>query len=166
MGVSSTFQATSETSRRNPMARSVLASNLDPFAHLLRLQKELQRTVQQPLGWFASSMVGQGAFPPVNIFKRDDGCVVRIEVPGLSPEELSIESQGQSLKFSGKRGSEGESGTVHRNERWRGEFGRSVELPRELNPSTANADYKNGVLSIHVPLRDEAKPQQITVQAS
>jgi HSP20 family molecular chaperone IbpA len=82
MGVSSTFQATSETSRRNPMARSVLASNLDPFAHLLRLQKELQRTVQQPLGW-------------VNIFKRDDGCVVRIEVPGLSPEELSIESQGQ-----------------------------------------------------------------------
>jgi len=148
------------------MARSVLASNLDPFAHLLRLQKELQRTVQQPLGWFASSMVGQGAFPPVNIFKRDDGCVVRIEVPGLSPEEFSIESQGQSLKFSGKRSSEGESGTVHRNERWRGEFGRSVELPRELNPSKASADYKNGVLSIHVPLRDEAKPQQITVQAS
>ena len=148
------------------MARSVLASNLDPFAHLIRLQKELQRTVQQPLGWFASSVVGQGAFPPVNIFKRDDGCVVRIEVPGLSPEELSIESQGQSLKFSGKRGSEGESGTVHRNERWRGEFGRSVELPRELNPSKASADYKNGVLSVHVPLRDEAKPQKITVRAS
>ena len=85
---------------------------------------------------------------------------------GLSPEELSIESQGQSLKFSGKRGSEGESGTVHRNERWRGEFGRSVELPRELNPSKASADYKNGVLSVHVPLRDEAKPQKITVRAS
>ena len=148
------------------MARSVLASNLDPFAHLLRLQKELQRTVQQPLGWFASSVVGQGAFPPVNIFKRDDGYVVRMEVPGLSPEDLSIESQGQSLKFSSKRSSEGGPGAAHRNERWQGEFSRSVELPRELNPSKATADYKNGVLSIHVPLRDEAKPQQITVRAS
>ena len=132
------------------MARSVLATNLDPFAHLLRLQKELQRTGQQPLGWFASSVVGQGAFPPVNIFKRDDGYVVRLEVPGLSSEDLSIESQG----------------TVYRNERWQGEFSRSVELPRELNPSKASADYKNGILSIHVPLRDEAKPQQITVRAS
>ena len=102
----------------------------------------------------------------MNIFKRDDGSVVRMELPGLSPEDLSIESQGQSLKFSGKRSPEGGPGTVHRNERWRGEFGRSVELPRELNPSKASADYKNGVLSVHVPLRDEAKPQQITVRAS
>jgi HSP20 family protein len=148
------------------MARTVLASNLDPFAHLLRLQKELQRTAQQPLGWFASSVVGQGAFPPVNIFKRDDGYVVRMEVPGLSSEDLSIESQGQSLKLSGKRSSESEPGTAHRNERWQGEFSRSVELPRELNPSKASADYKNGILSVHVPLRDEAKPQQITVRAS
>ena len=148
------------------MPRSVLATNLDPFAHLLRLQKDLQRTVQQPLGWFASSVVGQGAFPPVNIFKRDDGYVVRMEVPGLSSEDLSIESQGQSLKLSGKRSSEGGLGTAHRNERWQGEFSRSVELPRELNPSKASADYKNGVLSVHVPLRDEAKPQKITVRAS
>jgi len=148
------------------MPRSVLATNMEPFAHLLRLQRELQRTGQQPLGWFASSVVGQGAFPPVNIFKRDDGCVVRVEVPGLSPEDLSIESQGQSLKFSSKRSSEGAPGTVYRNERWQGEFSRSVELPRELNPSKASADYKNGILSIHVPLRDEAKPQQITVRAS
>jgi len=89
-----------------------------------------------------------------------------MEVPGLSSEDLSIESQGQSLKFSSKRSSEGESGTVHRNERWQGEFSRSVELPRELNPSKASAEYKNGVLSVHVPLRDEAKPQQINVRAS
>jgi HSP20 family protein len=148
------------------MARSVVASNLDPFEHLLRLQKELQRRVQQPLGWFASSVVGQGAFPPLNIFKCKDGYVVRMEVPGLCPEDLSIESQGQSLKFSSKRSSESGPGAVHRNERWQGEFSRSVELPRELNPSKASAEYKNGILSVHVPLRDEAKAQQIAVRAS
>jgi HSP20 family protein len=148
------------------MARSVLVSNLDPFAHLRRLQNELERSVHQPLGWFASSVVGRGAFPPVNIFRRADGCVVRVEVPGLSAEDISIESRGQSLAITGKRSSEAAPGTLHRNERWEGEFSRLVELPRELNPSKADADYKNGVLSIHVPLRDEAKPHQITVRAS
>jgi HSP20 family protein len=102
----------------------------------------------------------------VNIFKRSDGCIVRVEVPGLAAEDVSIETQGQSLTISGKRGSEGAPGTVHRNERWSGEFSRSLELPRELNPSKAEADYKNGVLSIHVPLRDEAKRRQIDVRAS
>ena len=148
------------------MARSVLVSGLDPFAHLVRLQNELERTVRQPLGWFASSFVGRGAFPPVNIFKQADAYVVRVEVPGLTPDDISIQSQGQSLTITGKRSFEAAPDTVHRNERWEGEFSRSLELPRELNPSQASADYKNGVLTIRVPLRDEAKPKQIAVRAS
>lgn len=148
------------------MTPSTFISTSDPFAHLLRLQRELEQSVRQPFRWFTSGAIGRGAFPPVNIFKRDDGCVVRVEIPGLAADDISIESQGQSLTISGKRGTEGAAGTVHRNERWRGEFSRSVELPRELNPSKAEADYKNGVLSIRVPLREEAQPRQITVRAS
>ena len=148
------------------MRRRAFISTRDPFAHLLRLQNELEQSVRHPFTWFASSAIGRGAFPPVNIFKRGDGCVVRVEVPGLSAEDVSIETRGQSLTISGKRGSEGAPGTVHRNERWSGEFSRSLELPRELNPSKAEADYENGVLSIHVPLREEAKPRQIDVRAS
>lgn len=148
------------------MRRRAFISTRDPFAHLLRLQDELEQSVRQPFGWFASSAIGRGAFPPVNIFRRSDGCIVRAEVPGLAAEDLSIESQGQSLTISGKRGSEGAPGTVHRNERWGGEFSRSVELPRDLNPAKAEADYENGVLSIRVPLREEAKARQITVRAS
>jgi HSP20 family protein len=148
------------------MTRSALITTRDPFAHLLRLQDELERSVRQPFRWFASSSIGRGAFPPVNIFKQSDGCVVRLEVPGLAAEDLTIESQGQSLTITGKRASEGAPGTVHRNERWSGEFSRSLEFPRDLNPSQAEADYKNGVLIIRVPLRDEAKARQIAVRAA
>ena len=148
------------------MTRSAFITTRDPLAHLLRLQHELEQSVRQPFRWFTSSTIGRGAFPPVNIFKQSNGCVIRLEVPGMAAEDLSIESQGQSLTFSGKRSSEGAPGTVHRNERWGGEFSRSVELPRDLNPSKAEASYKNGVLSIHVPLREEAKARQITVRAS
>ena len=148
------------------MTRSAFITTRDPFAHLLRLQRELEQSVRQPFRWFTSGTIGRGAFPPSNIFKQSNGCVLRLEVPGLAAEDLSIESQGQSLTLSGKRSSEGAPGTVHRNERWVGEFSRSVELPRELNPSKAEASYKNGVMSIHVPLREEAKTRQITVRAS
>ena len=78
----------------------------------------------------------------------------------------SIESQNQTLTVSGKRSNEGAPGTLHRNERWSGEFRRSIELTRDLNPSAATAEYRNGVLSIHVPVREDAKPQQIAVQSS
>ena len=148
------------------MTRSTFISTREPFAHLLRLQDELEQSFRQPFRWFASSAIGRGAFPPVNIFRRSDGCVVRVEVPGLAAEDLSIESQGQSLTITGKRGSEGAPGTLHRHERWGGEFSRSLELPRDLNPSQAEGEYKNGVLSIRVPLREEAKVRQITVRAS
>ena len=82
------------------MRRRAFISTRDPFAHLLRLQDELEQSVRQPFCWFASSAIGRGAFPPVNIFKRNDGCIVRVEVPGLAAEDVSIETQGQSLTIS------------------------------------------------------------------
>ena len=148
------------------MTRSAFISAREPLAHLLRLQSELERSGRQPFKWFASSPIGRGAFPPVNIFKRNDGCVVRFEVPGLAAEDLTLDSRGQSLTITGKRASEGAPGTVHRNERWSGEFSRSLEFPRDLNPSQAEADYRNGVLIIRVPLREEAKARQIAVRAA
>jgi len=51
------------------MTRSAFIADRDPLAHLLRLQNELEKSVRQPFRWFASSSIGRGAFPPVNIFR-------------------------------------------------------------------------------------------------
>lgn len=143
-----------------------LLSGVNPFARLLQLQDALDRANRHPAGWFASSIVGRGAFPPVNILREESGAVAHFEVPGLETGSISVQSQGQTLTVSGKRGHQGAPGNLHRNERWTGEFRRSIELPRDLQPSRAEARYRNGVLSIRVPLREEARPQQITVKAS
>lgn len=148
------------------MMRSALLSGVSPFASLLQLQDALESSLRTPSGWFSSSLVGRGAFPPANVLRDERGCVVRLEVPGLEPESISIQSQGQTLTISGKRDNEGAPGTLHRNERWSGEFKRSLQLPRDLHPSAATAEYRNGVLSIRVPLREDAKPQQIAVRSS
>ncbi len=148
------------------MTRSALITGVDPFGRLLQLQEALDTASRKPSGWFASGLLGRGAFPPVNILRDDSGYVVRLEVPGLDPGTISVQSQMQTLTVTGKRSNEDAPGTVHRNERWSGEFKRSIELPKELAPAAATAEYRHGVLSIRVPMREEAKPQQITVNAS
>lgn len=148
------------------MTRSALITGVNPLARLLQLQDALENTLGEPSGGFASGLLGRGAFPPVNILRDEHGCVVRLEVPGLEPEAISVESQGQTLRVSGKRSNEGAPGTLHRNERWSGEFQRSIELPEDLLPANAEASYRNGVLSIRVPAREDAKPQRITVKAN
>jgi len=75
---------------------------LDPVTGLLTLQRELERAFQSPFG-NALGPSGRGVFPPVNVFSDKDGYVVMMEVPGVNPDDLSIEVQGRTLTVSGKR---------------------------------------------------------------
>ena len=140
--------------------------DLDPVNALFRLQEELQRAFQSPNG-LGLGLLGRGAYPPVNIFRAGDDVVIRMEVPGFAPESLSVESLGQTLTVSGKPSAESQaSGGYHRRERAPREFARSIQLPREVDPARATAQYKHGVLTVTVPAREEAKARQITVQSA
>ena len=140
-------------------------SSLDPVAGLLALQRELDRVFERPLG-FDLGVSAHGVFPAVNIFQGEDGYVIRVEVPGVAPDQIQVESQGRTLTISGKREVRApEGGAFHRRERSSGEFSRSLQLPDELDLARAEAACTHGVLTIRVPLRQEAKPRQISVQA-
>lgn len=145
------------------MSRSLLGSEFEPFDALMRLQNELERVFERPLGWFTTATTGRGAFPPANVFRAEHGYVVRFEIPGLSPEEVAVEAQMDALRVSGKRGVQSTAGVAHRVERWSGDFSRTVQLPADADVSKASAQYKLGVLSIEVPLREDAKPRQIAI---
>jgi len=142
------------------MTRSWLMSELDG---MLRLQSELDRVLERPFDWFARSTSGRGAFPPVNIFRNEENYWVRIELPGLPAEALSIESKGDTLLVAGKREPTEIAGSAHRRERWSGDFSRSVRLPKDAAVEAAEASYRNGVLNIRVPFREESKPQRIAI---
>ena len=137
----------------------------EPMGGLLRLQEALDRAFEGPMSqWWGRGTSARGVFPAVNVWSEPDGYVLTMEVPGLSPEELSIETHGRTLRVSGKRDN-GEEGSAHRVERWSGEFSRAFELPQDLEVSGAKAEYRHGVLTIRVPRREEAKPRQIEVQS-
>jgi HSP20 family protein len=130
------------------------------------LQDELERTLFRPLGWEVRAS-GRGTHPPLSVFRDEQGCVVHVEVPGYKPSDLSVESHGQLLAITGKRVEpEPAAGSFHRRERRGGEFKRTLELPRELDPSRAEATSRDGILTIRIPLREESRPRRIDVRAS
>jgi HSP20 family protein len=143
-----------------------MALFLDPVSGLLSLQRELERAFQNPFG-LDLGVSGRGVYPLINIFSEPDGYVVRLEVPGVSAADLHIEGQGRSLTIKGRREHPAPEGaSFHRRERDSGEFSRSLQLPDSLDLARAEASYKNGILTIRVPKREEAKPRQISVKAA
>lgn len=139
---------------------------LDPINALMNLQRELDRVFDKPLG-LDLGLSGRGVFPAVNVFSDRDSYVVRMEIPGASPDQINIESHGRTLTISGKRESGApQGGSFHRRERSSGQFSRSLQLPADLDMGRAEASYKQGMLTLRIPKREEAKPRQITVKAA
>jgi HSP20 family protein len=148
------------------MALMRFSSELDPVDALLALQRELSSTLDRPFGLDLGPS-GRGVYPAINVFTDREGYVLRMEVPGVAPEGLEIESQGRTLRISGKRDIKppGE-GSFHRRERAGGEFSRSLQLPADLDVARAQASCKHGMLTIRIPKSEEAKPRQISVKAA
>lgn len=139
---------------------------LDPVNALLALQRELGRVFESPFGLDLGPS-GRGVYPAVNVFTDREGYVLRMEVPGILPENLSIRTEGRTLTISGKREiGTPEKGSFHRRERGFGEFSRSVQLPADLDAGKAEASCKLGILTVRIPKKEDAKPRQITIRAA
>ena len=141
-----------------------VSQSLDPVSGLLELQRELDRAFERSPG-VGAGLSGRGVFPPVNIFSDKDGYIVRVEIPGVAPDQLAIETHGRTLTISGKRDVTVPSGgSFHRRERGSGEFSRSLQLPDDLDLGRTEASCQLGILTIRIPKKEEAKPRQITVK--
>lgn len=139
-------------------------SDLDPFQNLPDLQSELDRLLRSPLG-IDLGPSGAGVFPPINVFSdREGNMLVRAEVPGVDSASINITIENRVLTLSGERTEPASrKGSYHRRERRFGRFSRSVQLPRDLNGDEATAQCKDGLLTVTVPRRAEARPRQVEV---
>jgi HSP20 family protein len=106
-------------------------------------------------------------FPLLNVSRQDDTFVVTAELPGMNKEDLEIKVEGDTLSLKGeRRPSEAEEGiSYHRRERTGGTFQRSLALPSRIDADQVKASYKNGVLTITLPIEKAEVPKQIAVTA-
>jgi HSP20 family protein len=107
-----------------------------------------------------------GVFPPMNITQDADNFYVRAELPGMKMDDLELTALRNRISVSGKREIPVEEASYHRREREGGSFSRSVTLPSEIDGDRVAANYNDGILTVALPKREEAKPRRITVKKS
>ena len=141
----------------------------DPFRDLASMQDRINRIFGEAyLRNNDDDVLNRGDWrPPVDIYENDQHeIVLRAELPGLKREDLDIRVENNTLTLRGerKRDTEVKQENYHRVERVYGAFSRSFSLPATVNTEKVAATFADGVLTITLPMREEAKPRQIQVQ--
>ena len=115
-----------------------------------------------------SGRPGSGVFPAVNVTQDDENLYVRAELPGMKPNELDITAVKNRLSLSGTRQivPEDKNVSYHRRERGGGQFSRTIVLPIDFQGDRVSAEYVDGILTVTLPRRPEARPKQIQVRTA
>ena len=104
----------------------------------------------------------------MDVAETDQSFEVKMDLPGVKPEEVEVQIDNNTLTVRGQRSSETEEKDdekqYHRIERYSGSFARSVVLPSAINEDETIAEFKDGVLNIVIPKTEDAKPRKIKIK--
>lgn len=103
--------------------------------------------------------------PALDVVENESNVTIRVDLPGIDPEHVNVEVEGDMLTISGEMGDtiEKEGERYHYRERSYGSFKRSLRLPDYVDAEAAEASFKNGVLNLSLPKREESKPHRIQI---
>ena len=144
----------------------------DPWKDFGTLQDRINRLFDQTLRTFqpeGEEELERGTWAPaVDIHETDDSFVVKADLPGMNKEDIQIDIKDSTLTLKGEKKFEQQVSKDNyiRVERTYGTFVRSFTLPQNVDPDKIKAKYKDGVLELTIPKKEEAKPKQIKVDVS
>ena len=103
--------------------------------------------------------------PATDIYETKEEYVFKLELPGISKDDVKVELEGDKLRITGDREEEKEveKENYHRVERVCGSFARSFQLPKNANGEKVSANMKDGILELRIPKQEEAKAKSITI---
>ena len=142
----------------------------EPFRDLMATQRDFNRLFREAF----SPVFGEGELstrtwaPPVDIYENGESLVLKAELPGVNPDDVEIRVEDNTLYLKGERKFEKEvkEQNYHRVERSYGTFTRTFSLPNSIDADKVAASYKDGVLTLTMPKKEEAKPKSIKINVS
>jgi HSP20 family protein len=134
----------------------------DTFAAISREMGRLVNDIARPS---SSGWAGYGLTPPADILESEAAFKVVVDLPGHDPKAIQIQVENDTLSVQSERrfAEPAKDETQHRSERAHGTFFRSFTLPATVDAAKVSAAYENGVLTVTLPKREEAKPRSIAV---
>ena len=138
----------------------------DPYRDLSSFADRFNRALGTVAGRERDEELNLGTWiPPVDISEDKDRITLTAELPGFTEDQVQVQMEGGVLTIRGERKfeEEKEGRNFHRLERSYGTFVRSFTLPNNVDRENIHASFKNGLLEIDLPKREEARPRQIKI---
>ena len=133
----------------------------DPFREIEELSQRVDRAFGQ-----ATQAPARFA-PPVDVHEDEQGLELSLDLPGVQPENISVDAENQTLSVQAERKyTRTEGRTAHRVERAYGTYSRTFSVPAKYDLSKVEAHFENGSLTIKVPRSEAAQKRSITVKSA
>jgi HSP20 family protein len=139
----------------------------DPYRDLMTLQERMNRMFDESYRSRGGeeSLSTRAWAPAVDIYETKEALVVKAELPEVKKDDIDVKIDNGILTIQGERKCEEvKDEQVHRRECQYGFFSRSFSLPTTVDPNKINANYKDGVLTVSIPRKEETKPRQIEIR--
>ena len=142
----------------------------EPFREPQSIRSFIDRYFDEPF-FSAPQLWGQqseGYSLPLDVIEEDGQYIVKASIPGVNPEDVEITLSDNVLTIKGETKQENErnAANYHVRERRSGSFVRQIALPMNVNPDQVEATNENGVLTLHLPKSEAAKPKKIAVKTT
>jgi HSP20 family protein len=142
----------------------------EPYRDLVTAQRDFERLFRDTF----SSQHGETELstrswaPPVDIYETEEAIVLKAELAGVDPKDVEVRVEDNTLFLKGERKFEKEvkEQNYHRVERSYGSFARSFSLPNSISTDKVKAEFKDGMLTLTMPKREEAKPKTIKIDVT
>lgn len=140
-------------------------ARLEPFRGLSTLQDQFNRLFNEQFRNHSEASALTTWAPAVDIYETPNELVVKADLPDVNEKEIDVRVENNLLTIRGERKFEKSVSEENflRVERTYGSFSRSFSLPNTVNAEAIGAEYKNGVLTVTLPKREESKPRQVKV---
>jgi HSP20 family protein len=146
--------------------RAFRGISANPFRELFELQRGINQLFDESFGAPREGTALKAWTPAADIYEDDNGYLIKVELPEVSRDDVKVNLNDNTLSITGERRVENEDKreNYHRVERSYGQFYRSFTLPPNVNAEAINAQFKDGVLRLTLPKKEEARPRQIDVK--
>lgn len=137
----------------------------NPYREMLSLRKATNRLLEQSFvrpGW----SITNAALAPMDILENEQGYQLKVQLPGVEPEDIDLTVRENTLTLKGKYDSstkEEKKGNLLIHETRSGSFGRSVRFARPIDADKIDTSYENGILTISVPVSEAGRPKRISI---
>ena len=142
----------------------------DPFRELEEVSARLNRLMGQPGARAADSgqMTVADWTPAIDVTETDAEYLIKADLPAVKKEDVAVEIRDGVISVRGERQQEKEEKgkRLHRVERSYGVFERRMGVPADVDPTKVAAEFKDGVLQVHLPKSPTSRPQTVAVKIS